>query len=149
MHETTICRSYMRIKEIPFIFLLFLLKEIYKITSIINSWKIITVTLKTHRTANFSMKTEIKKNKKEKSKIRSTVENIFIIRGKGYKWRSSGSALGYFISKITSHQLKILDKKSSFIIFVGLHQRILKTTFLPKVWWKIRNLTDIKKLNQK
>ena len=43
----------------------------------------------------------------------------YIIRGRGYEWRSSDSALRYFISKITSQQHKILDKKASFIIFVG------------------------------
>ena len=42
----------------------------------------------------------------------------YIRRGRGYEWRSSDSALGYFISKITS-QHKILYKKSSFIIFGG------------------------------
>ena len=41
------------------------------------------------------------------------------VGGRGYEWRSSNSALGYFISNITSPQHQILDKKSAFIIFVG------------------------------
>ena len=40
-------------------------------------------------------------------------------RGKGYESRSSDSALGYFISTTTSQQHKILDKRTSFIIFGG------------------------------
>ena len=39
--------------------------------------------------------------------------------GRRYEWRSSGSPRGYFISKITLQQHKVLDKKSSFIIFGG------------------------------
>ena len=37
----------------------------------------------------------------------------------GYKRRSSDSPSGYFISKITLQKHRILDKKSSFIIFGG------------------------------
>ena len=58
-------------------------------------------------------------------------------QGRQYEWRSSDSALGYFISKITSQEHRIWCKKSSFIVFCGQHQKILKTTFLPKGWWKI------------
>ena len=36
-----------------------------------------------------------------------------------YGWKSSDSALGYFISKITSQEHKFFYKKSSFIIFGG------------------------------
>ena len=44
-------------------------------------------------------------------------EYVTTCRGNRYEWRSSDSALGYFISKIISQQHKIVDKESNFIIF--------------------------------
>ena len=53
-------------------------------------------------------------------------------RGMWYERRSSDSVLGYFISKITSQQHKILFKKSKFYHFLWLASKNSKNHFFTQ-----------------